>query len=86
MKKDYFIRISKVKPLNNEYSDIEAGYWAEGSLYEDICVGRPIFMSRIKNSRHPEDERLGYFESTPVQSIVGNIAYTSNNAYKIENL
>lgn len=86
MKKDYFVRISKVKALNAEESAIEADYWAEGSLFEDIRVGRPIFMSRIKNSRHPEDERLGYFESTPVQSIIENIIHTSNSAYKIENL
>lgn len=82
MKKGQFVRIEKLKALNENPSNLEVDYWAEGKLLDDICIGRILFMERIRNSRNPEG-RQGYLETTPIQQIIGNVVYTANSAYMI---
>jgi hypothetical protein len=58
-------------------------YTVEGVLITPIVIGQRVMIDRTKRNGI---EVPGWFESTPVKEIKGNIFTTANSVYQIEYL
>jgi len=82
MKKDTYVRITKVAEKNPNSNGVTVKYWVEGILIRDITVGDHIKMWRMRNINYPTG-RAGVFNTSVVISIEGNLVETENSTYRI---
>lgn len=65
--------------LNKDVS-LPSEYWAIGVLTHDIEVGKPLIMTR---SNRNGVVAPGFFNTSEVKKLEGNIMHTANSVYKV---
>jgi len=96
--KQKYVRLTKLKPVENPLiptplaEDYVSGqdngavslpidYWVTGTLHEDPQVGLPI---RVRRDCRNGEWIDGTLTTSPVQRIDGDMIYTANSVYKLE--
>jgi len=83
MKKGNFVSLKKTESVTEQSGALVDGYNLKGYLINDICVGEKIEV--IRTERNGE-EVTGWFESSNIESISGNVIKTNNSCWEIENI
>lgn len=74
-KKIRFVKVSEKQP-----GSIPIGYYVEGYLAFPIEVGEPVRIERLNSNGV---DKYGYFRTSLVQSVEGNLIVTNNSTYSM---
>lgn len=73
-------KIRFVKVSEKQLGNIPIGYFVEGYLLSSVEVGKPVEIERL--NRNGVD-KYGYFRTSLVQSVEGNLIVTNNSTYSM---
>lgn len=89
IKKNSEVFIQKVKDLNGK-SRLKLDYYVIGYLQEDLCLDRPVIVSRTESSKHGLGNKvIGIFTTSPIryldiETLDKVYAHTENSVYLVE--
>lgn len=89
MKQGTEVILTKVETVNKE-TNYSPGYWTQGFLIFDVKIGEGIYLGRYKRANPDNNNEAvniyGIFRTSPIVKVEGNLIYTKNSIWKIEEI